>query len=162
MALSEYMKTRQAAAMGLSKPVESKPVYQIPKVSAKQREKIKAAAPGKKELNDWFVKIQGIESDNGNGCRCMECNAFIPEHFIRHAIAHLLPKKLFHSVATNDLNYLILGAGCGCHDKTHTAAKFVKMRVWPEAKDRIKQMLPLLPANEYKHISVEILKALEV
>jgi len=162
MALSEYMKTRQAAAMGLGKPVEEKKPYSIPKVSAKQREKIKSDAPNKKELNEWFAKIQGIESDGGNGCRCMECNAFIPEQFIRCAIAHLLPKKLFKSVATNDLNYLILGAGCGCHYKSDRADKFVKMKVWPEAAERIKQMLPLLPAKEYKHIPVEILKALEI
>lgn len=91
----------------------------------------------------------------------MECGAPISRVYARHATAHLLPKKLFKSVATNDLNYLIIGAGCGCHDKTHRIDKFVQMRIWPEAAKRINALLPLLPYDELKFVSQQLYDALE-
>lgn len=128
-------------------------------------------------LNEWFQRIEDKhwgkldrEIDGELefwhlgypvGCSCMECGESIPRVFARHATAHLLPKKLFKSVATNDLNYLILGASCGCHDKTHRIDKFVQMKIWPEAAKRINALLPLLPYDELKHISQQLYDALE-
>src|SRR6185503_8109670 len=95
-------------------------------------------------------------------CPCMACGLAIPVDFSRHATAHLLPKKIFKSISTHPLNYLILGAGCGCHDKTHTISKFVKMKIWPLAKQRILEMMPLLPVDELRRISNQMLIALDM
>src|SRR5947207_7006518 len=62
----------------------------------------------KNDLNRWFEGIARKHGKYGAGCACMECGAWIPHKYLRHATAHLLPKKLFFSVATHELNYLIL------------------------------------------------------
>lgn len=112
------------------------------------------------DLNEWFNRIE-LKHSNGKGCYCMECGEWIPQMYMRHATAHLLPKKLFKSVSTHELNYLILGAGCGCHYKTDRVDKFIQMKVWPEAARRIKIMMPLLPFDELKYISSQLLNALD-
>lgn len=117
--------------------------------------------PSKLELDKWFYEIEKKCMQDGPQTFCMECYSFIPNSFIRHATAHLLPKKLFKSVATHPLNYLILGAGCGCHYKTDRIDKFIQMKVWPEAARRIKIMLPLLPFDELKFLSSQLLTALD-
>lgn len=70
---------------------------------------------------------------------CVECKARIPDQFYRHAVAHIFPKNIFHSVATHRWNYIFLGAGCGCHDKTHTILSFSKMKCFPLAIVRFRQ-----------------------
>jgi len=66
--MSEYLLQRRAKAMGIAAPVEKKEVYQIPKVSAKQKAKNKAAKPKKDEQVDWFTRQ--VEKQTGI---CMEC-----------------------------------------------------------------------------------------
>lgn len=118
-----------------------------------------------KTLDLWFGEVQDrhwtIVIDDRLFCPCMECGKLISEDYARHATAHLLPKKLFKSVATNDLNYLILGAGCGCHNLTHRIDKFAQMKIWPEAAKQINQLLPLLPYDELKYVSQQLYDALE-
>lgn len=94
------------------------------------------------ELNVWFAKIaKEVIAPNPY---CMECKTFIPEKFYRHATAHIFEKAIFRSVATHPLNYLILGAGCGCHDKTGDWEKFSEMKIWTLAFKRIQIIYPLI------------------
>jgi len=134
----------------------------IPKKSANKlaQEKSPEYKNEKTELEKWFKDIQAKHFTSYGG-RCMECGAHIPVEFARHATAHLLPKRIFGSVKTHHLNYLILGAGCGCHDKTHRVDTFVKMDIWGEAANRIKQLIPLLDFDEYRYLSQDLLTALE-
>ena len=134
----------------------------IPKKSAKKlaQEKIPEYKNDKAELEKWFKDIQAKHFTSYGG-RCMECGSHIPVEFARHATAHLLPKRIFGSVKTHHLNYLILGAGCGCHDKTHRVDTFVKMDIWGEAANKIKQLIPFLDFDEYRYLSQELLTALE-
>lgn len=134
----------------------------ICKKSAKKlaQEKSPEYKNDKAELEKWFKDIQAKHFTSYGG-RCMECGAHIPVEFARHATAHLLPKRIFGSVKTHHLNYLILGAGCGCHDKTHRVDTFVKMDIWGEAANRIKQLIPLLDFDEYRYLSQDLLTALE-
>jgi len=89
----------------------------------------------------WFLKIAAeIRQDP----RCWECNAWIAPEFYRHASAHIFAKSIFPSVATHPMNYLILGASCGCHDKTHRLDTFCKMGIWKEAVDRFKEFEPCI------------------
>jgi len=162
MGLSEIQRIKSEAGQ-----IKPKKVYSIPKQSKKKIAQIKAekealGKPASKlELDKWFYDIAQKHSINGKGCFCMECNAWIPHDYLRHATAHLLPKKIFKSVSTHPLNYLILGAGCGCHQKTDRVDKFIQMKVWGVAAERIRTMMPLLPMDELRHISNQLLIALD-
>lgn len=92
-------------------------------------------AKNRKELEQWFDNIARQIARNP---KCSECGTFIPSAYYRHATAHIFPKSLFPSVATHPMNYLILGAGCGCHDKTHRLDTFSDMKVFGEAVRRFK------------------------
>jgi hypothetical protein len=67
---------------------------------------------------------------------CWECGDFIHKDYYRAATAHIYPKSIFESVAANEWNYLVLGAGCGCHNLTHRLDTFSQMKVWPVAVQR--------------------------
>lgn len=161
-----YLEDRAARKNGLAPKLsfkkEPKPMKRVSDKRAAElkEQKVIGKPPSQLELEHWFHTIQ-MRHFTEFGGQCMECGAYIPNQFARHATAHLLPKKLFKSVATHELNYLILGAGCGCHVKTDRVDLFVKMKVWPEAARRIKKMLPLLPFDELKYVSSQLLTALD-
>ena len=145
-----------------------KKTYTIPKVSEKRQKKLdEQKAEGQKkpasklELDIWYNHVREKHWGSGGYCKCMECGLKIGVEYSRHATAHLLPKKLFRSVATHELNYLILGAHCGCHYLTDRVDKFVTMITWPEAARRIKIMMPLLSFDELKYLSSQLLTALD-
>lgn len=79
--------------------------------------------------------------------RCDNCGAFIHKKFYRAATAHILPKAIFKSVAHLDINRLFLGAGCGCHNKSEVLDNFEKLKVFPIALERVRQLLPLVNEN---------------
>lgn len=139
-----------------------KPKKYLNKISEKKKKEIaeQKEKGSDKTLDQWFDEIEK-KHFTVNGGHCMECGLPIPLQYARHATAHLLPKKLFVSVATHEINYLILGAGCGCHNKTHRVDTFVQMKIWPEAARRIKLLIPLLPFEELRHISNQLDLALE-
>lgn len=89
---------------------------------------------------------------------CSNCKEFIPEQYYRHATAHILSKKLFKSVASHPLNYLVLGAGCGCHSKSEVWSNFEKMKVFPLAVERFKILYDFLYPYEHQFIAPELLK----
>ena len=96
-------------------------------------------AVGNKLQELWFAKIAAEIRQHPY---CWECNAWIAPEYYRHASAHIFAKNEnfgFPSVATHPKNYLILGASCGCHDKTHRLDTFCKMGIWKEAVDRFKE-----------------------
>ncbi len=111
-----------------------------------------AGAAAFQDLQNFFYEAQ---RQIDRKPQCLECNTFIPSSYYRAAVAHLLPKKEdggFPSVATHPLNWLPLGAGCGCHDKTHRWDKFVQMKIWPIALQRIITMYPSIAKNELKNL----------
>lgn len=164
--MSDYFKQLQQQKIHGKPPVEKKK-YVIPKKSEKklkqekEEKELSSHRVTKLELDVWFNTISAFHCSTFGGCNCMECGAWIPQSYMRAATAHLLPKKLFKSVAVHPQNYLILGAGCGCHQKTDRIDKFVTMSVWPKAAHRIKEMIPLLPFDELKYLSSQLLKALD-
>lgn len=132
------------------------------KLAEEKAEKETGKPPSKLALDKWFDDIRIKHWGTlGGYYHCMECGSFISYEYARHATAHLLPKKQFKSVACHPLNYLILGAGCGCHALTDRVDKFVNMKIWPEAAKRIKVMIPLLPIDELRKVSNQLLIALE-
>jgi len=163
--LEDRAKRKNGLLPALPTKKEKKPIRKVSLKKAAadkaQKEVGTGKAATKLELDVWFDNIRKEQLGEGSFCFCWECGAVIPESFMRHATAHLLPKKLFVSVATHPLNYMIYGAGCGCHVKTDRLDKFVKMKTWPEAARRIKEMVPLLPFDELKYLSGQLMTALE-
>lgn len=95
---------------------------------------------------------------------CAECGAYIPEKYYRHATAHVLPKSPtsgFPSVATHEENYLFLGAGCGCHNKTDRWDKFSQMKVWGLAIEKIKKMYPSIHPSERRRLPDVVMQEIE-
>lgn len=137
--------------------------YVIPKVSEKKNVEIKEHKPVKNLLNKWFAEIEKIEFKKGV-CNCWNCGEPIYQAFARTAIAHILPKRknMFPSVATHPFNYLILGAGCGCHnefDRTYQDAS--KMQIWQLAIDRVQEVIPSISNDELKHLPEIIINAVK-
>jgi len=159
-----YLEDRNKRKLGLLPKMEfKKPKKPMKKISDKKAMELKVGkeSGSADSLEKWFDDIRVRHCGNLRGCFCQECGSWISEEYMRAATAHLLAKKIFKSVATHPINYLILGAGCGCHDKTHRVDKFVQMKVWPLAASRIKQLIPLLPFDELRHISNQLDIALE-
>lgn len=159
--MSTYLQKRMDF-INAGRPLPPKKTYTINKVAPKTAAKIAAQkeVTPVSPVDKWFDDIKAKHCTNGFTF-CMECNTIVPEEFMRHATAHLLPKKLFQSVATHPLNYLVLGAGCGCHEKSHRVDKFVKMKIWPEAARRIKELIPVLKFDELRHISDQLTQSLD-
>lgn len=135
MPLLELQKIRQERDI-----VKPKKIYNIPKKSNKKIEQEKTqrtlkpinAATHREDLEDWFNMVADEIKKNPF---CMECGAFIKEKYYRHASAHILPKSIFKSVATNKYNFLILGASCGCHHAFDNGFA-TQMEVFKQAKAR--------------------------
>lgn len=115
-----------------SKKMSSIKTIKIKKTKTKDAQLEKFFEKAKKEIERFPV--------------CQECGSWISRTYYRAATAHIFPKSTFPSVATHPKNYLVLGAHCGCHDKTHTIESFSKMKVWEKAwkqfaefKDEIKE-----------------------
>jgi hypothetical protein len=155
--LERLQKAREPKPKKVYKGIAKKSARTIVKEKA---EKENGKPVSKLESDKWFFDIEEKYFASGFGT-CMETGDPIPRIYARAATAHLLPKKIFKSVATHELNYLILSPLNGSHQKTDRVDKFITMKVWPEAARRIKIMIPLLPIDELRHISNQLLIALE-
>ncbi len=83
---------------------------------------------------------------------CENCGEFIPEKYYRHATAHLYPKKTFPSIASNPLNRIFAGAGCGCHNETHRWDTMQKMNCFPTILKKMIELYPLISEDEKRNV----------
>lgn len=103
-----------------------------------------------KSESDLAVFFRNAEAEVAKHPYCMECGCWIPKYYYHSAVAHIFMKSIFKSVAAHPMNYLILSAGCGCHDKTHTLSEFAKMKVFPAAVERFKQFeIQIMERHKY-------------
>lgn len=151
--MNQYMTQRLNLKLGLvTKPVKEQ--KGIAQQSEKKKAEVKAAKPQKDLLNDWFNEIEEREWKNGK-CNCWNCGEVILKPFARTAIAHILAKRKnqFPSVATQPMNYLILGASCGCHSEYDTSWEDAsKMRIWPKAVERFLIFQSTITAEEFTRL----------
>lgn len=134
----------------------------IQPMSQKTREKkavAKKARNGEEtDLQKWFGSILKTET-----FVCWESGKPIKNDPVYRfgSIAHILPKKLFKSVQTHPLNYMILDKfeAHGQFDRSWEKAS--KMNVWPIAVDRFKQIYPAIDPKERKNIPEILLKTLK-
>ena len=116
----------------------------------------------KKELEIFFeIAAQELQFKP----YCEECGEFIPSDYYRAATAHVIPKRKdfgFPSVATNPINKLFLGAGCGCHSKYDISWESAsKMKIWPKAVVIFKKLYKFISESELKNIPDILLKTLD-
>lgn len=135
--------------------VEKKGPSPIPKKSAKKlaQEKKEREERGDEgtTLEQWYAEIMKREK-----AVCWETGELIDkkdEKGWHGSIAHILPKKIFPSVATHPLNYLILKMWGGTHGQYDSSwKKAQKMKVWKIAIERFLQFEKDIDSNERKYI----------
>jgi hypothetical protein len=90
---------------------------------------------------------------------CWECGDFISPKDYRASTAHIFPKSIFPSIASNKYNFLVLGNRCGCHNQSHRLDTFSKMRIFPTAINRFMKFAEEIKENhKYKNTFIELLK----
>lgn len=115
---------------------------QLEKIKEKQKLRSLIHTPNNLETKgsmDLALFFKNSEAEVAKHPYCSECGSWIPSDYYRSAVAHIFMKSIFKSIAAHPLNYLILSAGCGCHDKTHTLSDFSKMKVFKVAIEKFKQ-----------------------
>ncbi len=85
--------------------------------------------------------------------RCWNCGEWIAPQYYRAATGHIFPKAIFESIASNEWNFVVVGAGCGCHSDTHTLEKFSKMPVFGTAVNRFRKFEHLI-TETHKYLSL--------
>ena len=110
----------------------------------------KTAIQAKKEMDAFWKYAESVIDKKPY---CWECGDFISKNDYRSATAHIFPKSIFESVASNKWNFLVLGARCGCHDKSHRLDAFSKMKVFPTAINRYMKFGELI-TEKHKYLSL--------
>ena len=113
----------------------------------------KTAIQAKKEMDDFWKYAESVIDKKPY---CWECGDFISKNDYRAATAHIFPKSIFESVASNKWNFLVLGARCGCHDKSHRLDLFSQMKVFSTAINRYTKFGDLITeTHKYKNLFIE-------
>lgn len=111
------------------------------------------------ELDKWKEFVIGKIQMKPN---CENCGEWIAPVHYKWCCAHLIPKRFFESVATNQDNYLVLGWQCGCHKSYDNAwSDAESMQVFPLAIERFKKFSHLIAKEELKHLPDSLLKEIE-
>lgn len=150
--MNDYMKKRMQM-INAGRPLKEKKAYSIPKVSKKRAEKI---AKEKEERGDggmdkWFEEMR--EWLNGKCAFCGAATTWKNKDLWRIAIAHLLPKAKFESVAKNSNNWTEL---CwDCHTNFDNGMISWEMlydsHEWLMLREQLKLVLPLVAETERKN-----------
>lgn len=132
---------------------EPQKVYIIPKMSAKRKAEQPKIIAEKKELAGFYAKMLSESPKT-----CMECGCDLKPSMVinpRSIVCHILPKRIFNSIAKNPLNVVYL-----CNDHHNTLDNFspVKMKTFPLLVERVKKLIPLIKESELKSIPEYYLK----
>lgn len=113
----------------------------------------KAARERRKKHREGFTEFYEKHAQMARKQRyCENCGARL--RGVIAEVAHILPKQLFKSVATNDNNVLYLGSSftsnCNCHDLYDSSwSKAKSMPVWEIAVERFKRMEEDIEENSF-------------
>lgn len=123
---------------------------EVERNDAPQVEKLKALTAKNKTLKSWFD-----EQIKQCPTHCENCKGKIiipPDITKRAAIAHILQKKLFKSVATNEQNRVFLCLQCHQNFDNKGNDYAASMPVSKIAKQRFSTFKDLIAEEEKKHI----------
>ena len=157
--MSDYLKKRQQESL-FGKPPKEDKKYTIPKVSKKRAAEIAAEkeARGNEDthLQKWFKARQKHLIG-----ACSRCGEKYNHKDFKEAIkatAHILPKRdnMFPSISLHPLNWIELGAYCGCHKWFDEYASWKQIVADPKIGklivERFIAIEPDIAEEERKHI----------
>lgn len=170
MGLDELRRIREDRG----KPKEKK-VYQMRKVSLKRQKQIEessAAAKNEKfikpvisgtaELNRWFLERR--KEMTGICAHCGDPSCRNSDEYYKFSIAHILPKRIFKSVATHPLNWIELCFwGNSCHtNMDNSTLDLIDLNCFAIVIERFVAIYPDIDPQERKYIPDILLQYVEV
>jgi len=120
---------------------------------------LKKSAPKKAEspegeitLDQWFLDRDKEATGKCKHCGGRSCKG--DPLYYKHSVAHILPKRLFPSVATHPLNSIEL---CfwnnNCHGRMDNfTLDLTDMNCWNEIVEKFSAMYPAIAKEERRHI----------
>lgn len=148
MGLEEIRKLKEQANL----PKSKKPYY-IPKISKKRQEKLDREKQNGTDigLDIFFEKMR--KKCKGRCFFCNQSTTYKNDELWRIAIAHLLPKKHFKSIATDENNWVELCWNCHTDfDSAKITWELLKdSKEWEVLKEKLFQLLPMIPTHERKN-----------
>lgn len=147
-----YFRKLQLIKQGLmAKEAVPKPKKAIAKKSAKkileEKEQKESGTDG--EMDKFFErnrkKMVGVCQ-----CGCSQKSQKNDDTFYRGSISHVFPKRIFKSIATNDLNWVERAMFGGCHSVMDDTSmdRWVNFADWEDIKERFHELAPLLTDDE--------------
>lgn len=132
-------------------PVEGEKPAVIKPTLAEVVDIIAGRPPSKKELDAWF---EARYQERPRTCEEPGCDEKLPTRIkwmIKATIAHVVPKRLFHSVAIHPLNRVFL---CKHHhdDYDSSWAKARTLGCWPLAVERFQVFMHLISDKELRFL----------
>lgn len=128
-------------------PKAKKAPTPIKKVSDKKAAELKGET--KSDLDDWFEERRK-EMTGVCQCGCGQKSQKDDDLYFKHSICHILPKRIFKSIAMHPLNFVERAFWGGCHgvmDDT-SMERWVNMADWDDIVEKIKQIAPFIPESE--------------
>lgn len=161
MGINEIRQLKEQAKL----PKENK-LYRIPRQSKKKQQELKEQKAekitGGSELDRWFKErrkeMVGI---------CANCGSKTTKNndtYFKHSIAHLLPKRLFKSIATHPDNWIELcyfEKSCHANYDSHTL-DLIDLNCFDEAIRKFVAMYPDIAPKERKYIPDILLQYVEI
>lgn len=165
--MNDYLRKRQEHIYA-GRPLPEKKKYRIPKVSEKRASKLAEQKEqyigGKSEKEKWF-DARRKELIGVCQCGCGRKSSKHEDAHFRSSCCHILPQRLFPSVALNQYNCVERNFWDGCHSNMDNKS----MELWPnfadweDIKERFFIISPLLTDQErnkkfYKHLKTLVCK----
>lgn len=140
--MSEYLKQRQLIAQGL-KAKEGKKA---------PGPKVRETPEGEKSLEDWFREGDRLATGKCRHCGGKSCKG--DPLYYKHSQAHILPKRLFPSVAAHPDNRIEL---CfwnnNCHGNFDNGIlDIIDLNCFDEVIEKFIGMYPAIDPKERRHI----------
>lgn len=149
-----YLEDRMKRKNGLLPKMEFKKQKKpLKKISPKRMEenKVKKESGGDSELDLFFNAMR--KKCKGMCFFCQQGTTYKNDTLWRIAIAHLLPKSKFKSVATNQENWVELCWNCH-HDFDNSKISWELLydsKEWISLKEKLLNILPMVSENEKKN-----------
>lgn len=167
MGIEEIRRLKSEA--GLPKSKVKKPIAKKSAKKLKQEaeeKKIEAQAkelnPGKgAELTRWFEDRRKEMTGRCRHCSSISCKQ--NDEYFKFSICHILPKRIFHSVATHPENWIELCFwGNSCHTNfDQNTLDLTQMNCWNEIVVKFQKIYPDIAPAERKYIPDLLLQYLK-
>lgn len=148
--MSEYLKQRQLIAQGLKAPEAKK------SPATKKAEKMEEA--GDISIDEWFLARRKEMTGKCKHCGGQSCKN--DDLYFKHSICHILPKRLFPSVATHpDNNVELCFWKKNCHGNMDNGIlDLIDMNCFDEIIEKFIRIYPAIDKKERRHIPDALLQ----